>query len=965
MCAMKTKLLSVSIGTISLAVLSTVRADPIITDPAATSLGVVAGADAGEGLDLDGNFPYALSFGADTTQSWKVRDALFKGLRANEVSGATIVANQTIPNWYVVDYGDSADDDNLEKATSSIKYSDAGNPEPQIVTVTLDSVQVGAQYKLQLMFGEQCCNRSFDVLVDGAVIVKDFNPGVQQGGVAVGNQEALITHTFKATGPSIVVVLNGPTASDESGSDNNPIFNALTLEQVGNADDSDGDGLPDAWENLYFKNLAQTASGDPDNDGLTNAQELAAGTDPTKADSDDDGLSDKDEVQTYKTNPNKADTDGDGLTDKDEVLTYKSDPTKADGDGDYLPDSLEIKTYHTDPAKADSDGDGWNDYAEIILLTDPVNANSKPTKATANLFYGPGANQGLDLTGNFIYAVAFGNERPGGKAGDAVFTPDSAPGVTVDASQVADNWNQAGSDPDTGLPVNGIDFGSSPEQLVLSDVLRSIRWSDSGNAVKPFVTVTLGDLKVGAQYKLQLLFAERLWARAFDIAVNGKQIAKAFAPFQWQGGFTGPSGATPRTNSVVLTYTFVANKTDAVIDLDGRPVTFPGITDRNAIINGLTLEQVQGPVDSDNDGLPDAWETENFGNLNQTATGDPDNDGLTNAQEFTNGTDPNNADSDGDGLKDGEEINTTKTDPSKADTDGDGLKDGDEINLYKTDPTKTDSDGDGLPDADEVLTTGAKTKVSNIVVQAFTGGDSGEGLDLQGNFKYAVNVSSAGAAGKAGDADFTADNVPGVTVIAPNNIANWDTPEFGESAADNVLEKVEQSIRYGSTIKVLLDNLTPASTYRLQMFFYEQCCGNRGFNIYVDGELVAADFSPPNIQGGVNNTAAGAVVSVDVETQRSQMGIILTINGRTDETLTDPNAILDGFTLETIKEGPVQTKPTLTLTQAADGKITVTTDSTLQQADRVDGPYTNLPDKTITVDPKTGGPAKFYRATRP
>jgi hypothetical protein len=447
--------------------------------------------------------------------------------------------------------------------------------------------------------------------------------------------------------------------------------------------------------------------------------------------------------------------------------------------------------------------------------------------------------------------------------------------------------------------------------------------------------------------------------------VNGRQIAKAFAPFQWQGGLVGPGGATPRTNGVVLNYTFIANKTDAVIDLDGRPVTFPGISDRNAIINGLTLEEVQAAVDSDADGLPDAWETENFGNLNQTASGDPDNDGLTNAQEFTNGTDPNNADSDGDGLKDGQEVNTTKTDPSRKDTDGDGLSDGDEVNVYKTDPTKSDSDGDGLPDGDEVLTTGAPTKVSNVVVAPFTGGDAGEGLDLQGTFKYAVNVSSAGAAGKAGDADFTADNVPGVTVIAPNNIPNWDTPEYGDSAADNVIEKVTQSIRYGSTVKIILDNLTPASTYRLQMLFYEQCCGNRGFNIYVDGELVTADFSPPNIQGSPNPINTGAVVSVDVDTQRSKMGIVLTINGRTDPSLTDPNAIIDGFTLETIKEGPVQAQPTVTISQGADGKATITTtDGTLQSADAVTGPYSTLPDKTITVDPKTGGKAKFYRAIR-
>jgi hypothetical protein len=44
--------------------------------------------------------------------------------------------------------------------------------------------------------------------------------------------------------------------------------------------DSDGDGLPDAWELEHFGSLAQTASGDPDGDGFTNEQEYLAGTDP-------------------------------------------------------------------------------------------------------------------------------------------------------------------------------------------------------------------------------------------------------------------------------------------------------------------------------------------------------------------------------------------------------------------------------------------------------------------------------------------------------------------------------------------------------------------------------------------------------------------------------------------------------------------------------------------------------------
>jgi hypothetical protein len=46
-------------------------------------------------------------------------------------------------------------------------------------------------------------------------------------------------------------------------------------------------------------------------------------------------------------------------------------------------------------------------------------------------------------------------------------------------------------------------------------------------------------------------------------------------------------------------------------------------------------------ADSDGDGLPDWWEMEHFGNLNQGASNDYDHDGFSNLQEYQNGTDPN------------------------------------------------------------------------------------------------------------------------------------------------------------------------------------------------------------------------------------------------------------------------------------------------------------------------------------
>jgi len=80
---------------------------------------------------------------------------------------------------------------------------------------------------------------------------------------------------------------------------------------------------------------------------------------------------------------------------------------------------------------------------------------------------------------------------------------------------------------------------------------------------------------------------------------------------------------------------------------------------------------------------------------------DSDFDGLTDEIEATIGTDPNNPDTDGDGLLDGTEYMPDSgepcPDPLIFDTDEDGLGDGEEVELG-TDPCSEDTDGDGIPD---------------------------------------------------------------------------------------------------------------------------------------------------------------------------------------------------------------------------------------------------------------------------
>jgi len=137
-------------------------------------------------------------------------------------------------------------------------------------------------------------------------------------------------------------------------------------------------------------------------------------------------------------------------------------------------------------------------------------------------------------------------------------------------------------------------------------------------------------------------------------------------------------------------------------------------------------------LDDDDDGIDDIVEVNELGTDPQDW--DSDDDGLSDGQEDKLGTDPNNVDSDFDGVQDGTEYGlieldrhddtdpdvfvpdadpTTKTGPKNPDTDGDGLKDGEEdangngnVDEGEGDPLDPtdglrDTDADGLIDRDE------------------------------------------------------------------------------------------------------------------------------------------------------------------------------------------------------------------------------------------------------------------------
>jgi len=160
-----------------------------------------------------------------------------------------------------------------------------------------------------------------------------------------------------------------------------------------NDTDSSYTGEFRSW-NLTFYG---TAEADNDEDGLPNYVEYVIGTGPDNPDYDADGLLDGEEFygwfdyfgSEHRTNPTKADTDNDDLTDWVEGLGFNdtgfvTDPNDNDTDDDGLLDGEEINDYFTNPLSQDTDGDTLSDFNEIFAY-DLFNwSSSDPTKVDSD-----------------------------------------------------------------------------------------------------------------------------------------------------------------------------------------------------------------------------------------------------------------------------------------------------------------------------------------------------------------------------------------------------------------------------------------------------------------------------------------------------------------------------------------------------------------------------------------------------
>lgn len=193
-----------------------------------------------------------------------------------------------------------------------------------------------------------------------------------------------------------------------------------------------------------------------------------------------------------------------------------------------------------------------------------------------------------------------------------------------------------------------------------------------------------------------------------------------------------------------------------VTDMEGnalRPEERGSRYDR-ASFPGNSESAAGGITDTDGDGLPDSAEqhgrvitiTRSDGSEEKrVVTSDPyvqdsDDDGFSDLEESTLGTDPRSKDTDQDTLDDFTEYNVIASDPTSQDSDGDGINDWSEV-FYKTSLILADSDGDQLSDYQELFDLNLNPLIANLPTFDHAISSVNLGLDVRYTYEDSEGIT--------------------------------------------------------------------------------------------------------------------------------------------------------------------------------------------------------------------------------
>jgi outer membrane protein OmpA-like peptidoglycan-associated protein len=455
--------------------------------------------------------------------------------------------------------------------------------------------------------------------------------------------------------------------------------------------DSDNEGLTDGLERGVTE-----AERDPDTDvGAGNFVPDAdgnTGTSQLVADTDNGGVSDfaedpngngridaneRDPNYFFDDDPAPADDDGDGLT-NDEETTVGSNPDDADTDDDGTLDGDEHNW------SVDTDGDG------LINVLDPDSDNDELTDGT---------EQGVtDAERHPDTSVPAGNFRPDLDDSTTTFplVPDSDEGGVPDGNEDTDKNGRVDAgeiDPDDpaddvanpppdrdgdGLTDDEEDrIGSNPDDADSDDDGVLDGAEDNGS------------LDTDGDDDINVLDPDSDGDGLRDGTERGVTEAERHPDTDPAAGNFTPDADPTTTTSMVIRDTDQGGVPDGTEDTNLNGRIDPGERDPN------------DPADDDTVPPPPP-----------PPPGDDDADGIDNADEVAAGTDPNDADTDDDGVIDGAEPGWNQDidgdgdiNARDPDSDDDGLRDGTELGVTEPHPDTDTDAGNFVPDEDPASTT--------------------------------------------------------------------------------------------------------------------------------------------------------------------------------------------------------------------------------------------------------------------
>jgi len=386
----------------------------------------------------------------------------------------------------------------------------------------------------------------------------------------------------------------------------NANLGAYNANDYPDPEDLDGDSLLDDWEYQYFGSLDQAADGDFDQDGYSNLQEFLEGTDPTinlLADTDNDNISDAWELQYFGNLDQTAtgDFDQDGHSNLKEYLNG-TDPTVYSNVLAWANPNL-LAAYSMDQISG------------VTLVDESLN-NDDGTISGATSVKGK-FGLALSFDGTSSTAVTLGTDL-----GDTVPTSTS-----FWIKPEIENTNGI------GYVLQSSDYADTASNYygyaiyIGADGTITVHMGTGGT---PGPSSRLSGKTVGAIDKgVYSHVVVNIYAfGSYEIYINGIRQSLVTSG----SGSSYNAGTEAGKLSKGSAYSLFA-------DLDQIRFYSQILTESEVLeLYGESDDVVLADIEGDN--LPDVWELQYFGNLDQAADGDFDQDGSSNLEEYLDGTDP-------------------------------------------------------------------------------------------------------------------------------------------------------------------------------------------------------------------------------------------------------------------------------------------------------------------------------------